>query len=200
MDFEGTLIALDTDKVDLSISGFGYKADRAEQYELSHGYYASNTDSSHHTIIIKATDKDKYKTLEDFNAAGLKIDAQTSSLQQMYVEDQLPNAELTLFSDFSQAILDLSTGKTDAVALDSTTAKNYAVTSNGEFISVYDDLGIEFDLSMYAEVDGNVLAAKKGETALMDVCNLCIDKAMADGLYKEWYLAACEESGVEPEL
>ena len=199
MDFDGCLIAVDTDKVDLSISGFGYKADRAEQYELSSGYYASNGED-HHTLIIKAENKDLYKTLEDFNKEGLVIDAQASSLQQMYVEDELPNAELVLFSDFSQGILDLSTGKVDAVALDYTTAKNYASTSNGEFISVYDDLDIEFDLSIYAGTEGNVMAAKKGETALMEVCNLCIAQVMSDGSYREWYLAACEESGVEPEL
>lgn len=199
MDFDGTLIALDSDKVELAISGFGYKADRAKNYELSRGYWAT-TGEDHHTLVVLSSNIDKYQTLDDFNKEGLIIDAQASSLQQMYVEDELPNATAQLFSDFSQAILDLSTGKADAIALDSTTAKNYAVTSNGEMMSVYDELGIEFDLSIYDGTNGEIIVGKKDESAsLIAFCNLCIEQVMNDGTYRQWYLAACEKSGIEPE-
>lgn len=86
MDFNAVLTAVDTGKVDMAFSGFGWKADRAEAFELSTGYVGDSS-VSFHTLIVPADQKDNYKTLEDF--VGKHIVAQASSLQQMYVEDQI---------------------------------------------------------------------------------------------------------------
>ena len=196
MDFAGVLVALDTGKSDLAISGLGYKEDRAELYELSVGYYYDET-NDHHTIMVPAGDVDKYETLADFS--GKTIDAQANSLQQMYCEDQLPeDCTINLFITMDQAILDLQTGKVDAVAFDSTTARNYAESSNGMFVSLYQAKGLEFDLTQYGEYAGTVVACKKGETALMDVINQIITQMMAEGKYADMYYAACADAGVSP--
>lgn len=198
MSFDGVLVAVDTGKADLGISGFGYKEDRAEQYELSKGYQA-NSSAAHHTILVSAETADSYSSLEDLN--GKTIDAQANSLQEMYVTDQLPEATLTLVSTLDQAILDLQSGKVDAIALDSTSAKNYAEASDGMFVSLYEESGIEFDLSLYADESGNVVAAKKGETSLIEAVNECITQMMSAGLYEDnlytdMYYAACDAAGV----
>ena len=195
MDFGTILAAADTGKVDLAISGYGYKADRAEQYELSHGYQATSS-ASHHTIVVPADKLDQYNSLADFN--GKKIDAQANSLQQMYVEDQIENADLALVSSLDQAIMELIAGKVDAVALDSTTARNYAEQSDGKIVSVFVEKGIEFDLSLYSDYAGNVCAVKKGETQFMDVINEIIDDVIENGYYTTWYYAACDAAGIVP--
>ena len=194
MEFQGVLTALDTDKIDLGISGFGYKADRAESYELSIGYMTEDSEAAHHTIIIRTEDKDKYQSLDDLNSAV--INAQSGSLQEMYVEDQIPGADLQLITSLDQALLNLKTGKVDAVALDKDTAENYADTSDGEFYSLYDS-GIEFDLSIYPDTDGTVLAAKKGETSLIEAVNVILKDTMDKGLLDPWYEKACEMAGIE---
>ena len=102
-----------------------------------------------------------------------------------------------------QAILELQTGKIDAIALDSTTAKNYAETSDGMFVSIYEKNGVEFDLSQYADESGNVAAVKKGETSLIDAVNQVIDSLATSGkyesnLYTDMYYAACDAAGVSP--
>ena len=200
MDFNAVLTAVDTGKVDIGISGFGYKADRAEQFELSHGYQSSSA-AAHHTLLVPAEKADEYKSLADFS--GKKIDTQANSLQEMYVTDQIPDADLQKVSTFDQAILELQTGKIDAIALDSTTAKNYAETSDGMFVSVYEKNGVEFDLSQYADESGNVAAVKKGETSLIDAVNQVIDSLATSGkyesnLYTDMYYAACDAAGVSP--
>ena len=86
MDFNAVLTAVDTGKVDMAFSGFGWKADRAEAFELSTGYVGDST-VAFHTLIVPAADADNYTSLEDF--VGKHIIAQASSLQQMYVEDQI---------------------------------------------------------------------------------------------------------------
>lgn len=200
MDFNAVLTAVDTGKVDIGISGFGYKADRAEQFELSHGYQSSSA-AAHHTLLVPAEKADEYKSLADFS--GKKIDTQANSLQEMYVTDQIPDADLQKVSTLDQAILELQTGKIDAIALDSTTAKNYAETSDGMFVSVYEKNGVEFDLSQYADESGNVAAVKKGETSLIDAVNQVIDSLATSGkyesnLYTDMYYAACDAAGVSP--
>lgn len=200
MDFNAVLTAVDTGKVDIGISGFGYKADRAEQFELSHGYQSSSV-AAHHTLLVPAEKADEYKSLADFS--GKKIDTQANSLQEMYVTDQIPDADLQKVATLDQAILELQTGKIDAIALDSTTAKNYAETSDGMFASVYEKNGVEFDLSQYADESGNVAAVKKGETSLIDAVNQVIDSLATSGkyesnLYTDMYYAACDAAGVSP--
>ena len=200
MDFNAVLTAVDTGKVDIGISGFGYKADRAEQFELSHGYQSSSV-AAHHTLLVPAEKADEYKSLADFS--GKKIDTQANSLQEMYVTDQIPDADLQKVSTLDQAILELQTGKIDAIALDSTTAKNYAETSDGMFVSIYEKNGVEFDLSQYADESGNVAAVKKGETSLIDAVNQVIDSLATSGkyesnLYTDMYYAACDAAGVSP--
>ncbi len=205
MDFNAVLVAVQTGKVDLGVSGFGYKADRAESYELSIGYQ-SGTAAAHHTLAVLTQNLGKYSSLADFNKAGLKIDAQAGSLQEMYVTDQLPNADLQLVTSLDTAILDLLSGKVDAIALDSTTARNYAETSSGKLVSVYEEKEIEFDLSIYTDVEGNVIAAKKGETSLINAVNQVIQQLIAIenaygteyNAYSVMYYAACDYFGVVP--
>ncbi|MBR0140080.1 MAG: transporter substrate-binding domain-containing protein [Firmicutes bacterium] len=86
MDFSAVLTAVDTGKVDMAMSGFGWKEDREQSFELSIGYVGDD-DVSFHTLIVPAKTKDQYKELKDFQ--GKHILAQAGSLQQMYVEDQI---------------------------------------------------------------------------------------------------------------
>ena len=196
MDFSGTLVAIDTGKVDMAFSGYGWKKDRAELYELSTGYSGNDIDYGH-TLIVLSEEADKYKTLKDF--VGKTVMAQASSLQQMYVEDQIltldgsNSDDMVLVTSLDQAILGLASGKCDAVALDGQTAKNYVAQSEGQFALT----NIMFDLSIYGDYEGNVAAAKKGETDLINAVNEVINFAVDKGYYAEWYKKACEQAGVE---
>lgn len=189
MDFSAVLTSVDTGKAELAISGFGYKKDRAEQFELSKGYQGTS-EAACHTLLTFTDTVDQYKTLDDFS--GKTIAAQASSLQQMYVEDEIPDAKLELVTQLDQAILDLQSKKVDAVALDCTTAKNYADQSNGAFTKS----SVDFDLTPYADYAGNVIAAKKGETSLINAVNTIIDTVTANSYYADWYKQAAADAGV----
>ena len=190
MDFNAVLTAVDTGKADLAISGFGYKKDRAENFELSIGYQG-DSEAACHTLLVPSEDADTYKTLDDYS--GKTIAVQASSLQQMYVEDEIPEAEAEIVTQLDQAILSLNTGKVDAVALDCTSAGAYAASSNGAFaVST-----VQFDLTPYADYAGNVIACKKGETELIDAVNEIITEVNDKGLYVEWYAAAKADAGIE---
>ena len=110
-------------------------------------------------------------------------------------QETSPKTELELVTSLDQAILALSTGKCDAIALDGTTAENYVAQSNGQFAMS----GVNFDLSIYGDYEGNVAAAKKGETSLMAVVNECINTAMVNNYYTLWTAIAKVQSGTEDE-
>ncbi len=197
MDFDAVLTSVATGKVDLGISGFGYKADREENYQISIGYEIGSSDA-HHTIIVKKDDLGKYNSLSDFD--GKVIDAQINSLQEMYVKDQIKDAQLQPITSLDQGILDLLSGKVDAVALDSTTAMNYAAQSDGQIVSVFDEKKIEFDLSLYNDYAGNICVAKKGEVSFMNAINEIIKSAMDGDLFKNMYYSACDDAQVLPDI
>ncbi|MBR4485197.1 MAG: transporter substrate-binding domain-containing protein [Erysipelotrichaceae bacterium] len=108
-------------------------------------------------------------------------------------EEGPAKTELELVTTLDQAILALSTGKCDAVALDSTTAQNYVDQSNGQFAMS----GVKFDLTMYGDYEGNVAAAKKGETSLMDAINTCISFAAEKEYYTYWTALAKVQSNTQ---
>ena len=108
-------------------------------------------------------------------------------------KDEGPKTELELVTTLDQAILALSTGKCDAIALDGTTAQNYVAQSNGQFAMS----GVNFDLTIYGDYEGNVVAAKKGETSLIEAVNACINTALENNYYTLWTAIAKIQSGTE---
>ncbi|HCY06038.1 MAG: transporter substrate-binding domain-containing protein [Erysipelotrichaceae bacterium] len=184
MEFAGTLTAVDTGKVDLAISGFGWKEDRAENYELSIGYNnEEGAESSCHTVLLKKEDVEKYPTPESMD--GLTIAAQAASLQEMYAKDQIPNVQLEIVQQIDQGVIALQTGKVQGISLSCDIAKGYANTLEDTGIALF-----EFDLSMYEDYAGNVIAAKKGETALIEKVNEILTDVNETGKFVEWDKAA----------
>lgn len=199
MDFGSTFAAVDTGKVDCAFSGYGWKKDREEAYEISIGYIGDPDSSSeaYHTIIVAAKDADKYKSFSDF--IGKHIMAQANSLQEMYTQDQIvaldPNAGTNLeqVGTLDQAILGLASGKCDAVALDSTTAENYVKQSDGKFAMT----GLKFDLTIYGDYEGNIALVKKGEKSMIETLNKIIQVVKDEKYYEKWYAEAKAAAGVE---
>ena len=198
MEFGAVITSIDTGKADIALSGLGYKEDRAENYEMSHGYQ-SDSSAAHHTILVAADKLDEYNSLADF--AGKTVYAQANSLQEGYVQKQLVEVygtTMELYQDINVALTELYNGTIEAIAFDSTTAINYANTSGGKLASLYVEKGIEFDLSAEEMYSGNVCLVKKGETSLINAINTIIDAMLETDLYQQMYYAACDASGVDP--
>ncbi len=194
MEFAGTLTAVDTGKADLAISGFGWKEDRALNYELSIGYNNEDqTDANCHTIIVNVNDLGKYNSLADFK--GTIIAAQASSLQEQYAGEQIEDVTIEIVQTIDQALLALQSDKVDGVALSCDLAKGYA--NSIENVAVAD---VQFDTSANDAYAGNVIAAKKGETELINKINEILNEVNSQGLYVKWYSdakALAEELGID---
>ena len=189
MSFDACQVAVSTGKVDMSISGFSYTPERAENYNLSDYYYAGDNETEQ-TIIALKENAAKFTSAESF--AGVKVGAQTASLQEALVNDQLVplGAELVIFSDINTGVLQLKKGDFDAIAV--ATGNGDAIAANNPEVVVTD---FTFEIDEAAE--NNLILLKKGADDLTAQVNEILAKAYAAGLYGEWYAEAEELAGID---
>lgn len=188
MDFQTVLTAVTQAKVDMAISGLGYKPDRAEAMEFSHPYNTSEENC--HGLLVKKSDEAKFETLADFT--GLRIAAQSASLQEGYTKEQIKDAQLDIIASLGDGILRLQNGKSDALATACTTGEQYAKANPDLAMS-----GVVFELEVS---DGTMVGIPKGETEFVAAVNEIIDEVVEKGLYKQWeteYTEYADSLGIE---
>ena len=184
MSFESCLAAAQTGSVDIAISSLSWNEERAEVMELS-SYYNMDT-SIAQTILVKAEDKDMYKTAADF--AGKKIAAQNGTTQWTLTTSQIPDVEATQISLMNDGVLMLMEGKIDGLACQTDVAQSFADN--------YDALAVPEFLFDFEEL-GNVVATKKGNVALNEKISEIIDQQEAEGLYAQWIADATEDADAQ---
>lgn len=181
MDFSAVQAAVTSGQVDIAISGFAKTEERAESMELSDYFGMDESDDEGQGILVPASEAENYTSAEDFT--GKTIGAQNGSLQYNLVTSQLPDANVELISSLNDGLLMLQTGKIDALAVSG---------DNGEMFALnYDDVVMSGFYFEY-QSEGNVLAAKKGETELMEAINEIIADVNEQGLYLQWKEEATE--------
>ena len=182
MGFDASQTAVYTGSVPMSISGYSWTEDRAENYELSDYYYAGENETRQ-ALLIKKENADKYTSPEDL--AGQDVGAQNASLQMQLVTEQLTDANPISIGDITVGVMELKSGNIEALAV---------AYGNAEMIvDANPDLVIctwEFDVK--AEYSANVIMMQKGETELLDAVNAILAQAKEANLYDGWYKDAVE--------
>ncbi|MBR2801228.1 MAG: transporter substrate-binding domain-containing protein [Erysipelotrichaceae bacterium] len=180
LEFDAVLSSTAEGKYDLAISALAYTPARAEAMELSKGYYFS-TDNAGYGLVIREEDRDLIKTVEDI--ADKTIIAQSGSLQEALVNDQIPAyAEFKRVSATPNAYLAVSEGKADVACA--------AVANIELYISANPDCGLyvipDFRFTMDEKYDGTRVGTQKGQTALIEFVNQCIDELRSTGQIDKW--------------
>ena len=179
MDFDALVTALPAGKVDLVISGMNPTEERAKVVDFSEVYY-----NSQHGILVRAEDVDKYKTFADLE--GAKVGAQLGSTQEQIAKDEIPNADLQLLANVNNLILELKSGKVDAIVMEKPVAE-MAVKSNPELAvgqSTYEE-----------ESGGNAVGIAKGNEDLLAKVNEVIKELNETGKMDEYIVKANELAG-----
>ena len=182
MGFDASQTAVYTGAVPMSISGYSWTEDRAQNYELSDYYYAGENETRQ-ALLIKKENVDKYTSPEDL--AGQDVGAQNASLQMQLVTEQLTDANPISIGDITVGVMELKSGNIEALAV---------AYGNAEMIiDANPDLAIctwEFDVK--AEYSANVIMMQKGETELLEAVNAILAQAKEANLYDGWYKDAVE--------
>ena len=177
MSFDACQTAVAMDAVDMSISGYSWTEARAENFELSDYYYAGENETEQ-VLLIRKDDAAKYNSAESFN--GVTVGAQNASLQQMMVEEQLPDANLQVIGEIGVGVMELQAGNIEALAV---------AKGNGEqIIANNTDLVLcDWEFEVASEYEANVIMMHKGDTALLAAVNAALAKAYEAGYYGPWY-------------
>lgn len=180
MEFDAVKTAVTTNAVDLGIAGFSWTQDRADSMELSGFYNLGGEDGQ--GLLVRADEVDNFNSYADFS--GKIVAVQNGSLQQSLASTQLPeDVELKPIGSLGDAVLMLTTGKVDAIAVDAANGTMFAGANDGIVMS-----NVYFDYSS----QGNVMGAPKGETELIAAINEILEEVNAQGLYGIWKAEAIE--------
>ena len=176
MSFDACTTAVSTGTVDMAISGFSWKQDREDNFNLSDFYYPGDNESDQ-VVIVRKEDEGKYTKPEDFE--GMKVGAQTSSLQESLCQEQLTGCEIVTIGDLGTGLLQLKKGDFDAMAV----AKGQAdvFMSNDPEVALS---GFQFEVD--DKYTANVIVMKKGADDLTKQVNEILKKAYDSGVYGEW--------------
>ncbi len=177
MGFDACQTAVYTGNVPMSISGYSWTEERAENYELSDYYYAGENETEQ-VILLRSEDAAKYTKPEDFK--GVDVGAQNASLQMQLVTSQLPDANPVTIGDITVGVMELLSGNIEALAV---------ATGNAEMIiSANPGLVVcDWQFEVDEKYEANVILLQKGETELLDAVNAILAKAYDAGLYGGWY-------------
>lgn len=187
MDFNACQAAVSTGNVDMALSGFSWMPEREENYNLSDFYYAGENETEQ-VLITLATNGDKYATLDSL--AGLKVGAQSASLQEALVKDQLPDCELVSFTTIDTGLLMLQKGDFEVMAV-ATGNADAIITNNPQ----YAKSGFRFEVD--EKLTNYLILMQKGNDELTAKVNAALAKAKAAGYYETWYAEAQAIAGVE---
>lgn len=181
MSFEGLLVALNADQVDIVMAGMTPDAERSEAVDFSDIYYVAKQG-----VLIRTEDSDKYKTIESLE--GQKVAAQKGSIQENIVKEQLSKSKLISLTKIPNIVLELKNKTVEAAVMEMPVSEGY--------VKQYPDLKIA-EINVNDDVGGSAIAMKKGSTELVKEVNTVIKQLQEDGSIDKFVVEANEQAIVE---
>lgn len=165
--FDSLIPSLNSNKIDLIISGMSNTEERAKVVDFSVSYYEPVSN-----FAVASDQLDNYKSLEDFN--GKKVGALLTSTQEIFLKENMPEVELVSMGKNGDLIEGLKAKKVDAIFMSDLTLQQY-LTNYGDVVSIVEGIDINNELL------GTSVALAKGNTELLEVVDKVITEAKESG-------------------
>ena len=180
LEFTAVLPALNDDTCDLAISALSYTPARASGYTLSKGYYF--TDSTANVgVIIRAEDAEEIRSVADL--ASRTLVAQSGSMQEALAAEKIDDyMEFRRVSTIQSVYDAVAGGRADAGVVDVETAEAYIENNPDCGLILTEGLRVTLD----EWFQGDRIAARQGEMALMYFVNGVIDEVLSNDQYTQW--------------
>lgn len=176
MDFDGLLVGLQADKVDMVFSGMTPTAERKENVDFSEMYYTVKQ-----TFIVRSGEEAAIKSADDLKTK--KIGVQKGSVQESMAKGLFPEENIKSLGKVTDLVLDLKNNKVDAILLETPVA---------EFNSKKNE-GIALTSVVLEDPDGGyAIAMKKGQSELQTKVNESIKKLKDQNKIPEFAVKASE--------
>lgn len=176
MKFDGLLAALQAGKIDFIVSGMTPTEERKKSVDFSDVYYYAVQ-----TVVIRAEDKDKYKTLEDLK--GAKVGVQKGSIQEGLAQKYMANSEIKAVGKISDIFLSLKDKKIDAAIIEQPVAQANVNKNKDLMIS---------EIKLESEDAGSAIAVRKNSGELLTKINKSLKNLMDAKKIDEFVIKANE--------
>lgn len=171
MDFDSLLVALETGKIDVIISGMNVTAERKKSVDFSDTYYSGNS-----YFLINKADKKQFTSAKDFK--GKTVGAQNGTLQSTMIDKNMPGTKNKGLAKLSNLVIGLQSHKVSAVLMDEATAKAYAANNSNL---------AAFNSKLPSTAGDIAMAFPKGDKSLEAAANKTIKQVKEEDLInKQW--------------
>lgn len=179
MDFDGTIMELSNNNVDLGMAGYSPDPDRAEVMDFSDIYITGGQ-----SFVCLQSNKDQFSSLADANNPDCQIGAQVGSIQVGLARENTPDADIIELIKVPDIIAELLAGKIDGAFIETMVAESYAKN--------YPDLCIALEVPYDAK--GSVVGVTKGNEALLAGVNEAIAACLESGEFDQYVFEANEQA------
>ncbi len=188
-DFNTVIANAQAGNIDMGISGFAWKKERAEVVNFSDDY-TRNADGSFQGLMIRKEDVDKFPTKEAFKASGAKVGAQAASIQYDMALAIADDENIVQLADTTNVAAQLSTGDLDAFVCTSTQA--YALMETYTNIMLLPKETFNMDPDNFFNRTGAIFCKDESYNSLIEVVNKVIAKAKekdenGKNMLDKWY-------------
>lgn len=178
MPFDSLVLELQAGNIELVIACLNPTDERREQTELSNSYYNGSN-----AIVVRKEDADTYTDLASLE--GEQISVLSGSVQANYIKESMPKSTAIELATVNDAVAELKAGNVTALVAEKPVAEMN--------VKSHPDLVVAFDFED-PSAEGTVVAAQKGNTALIEEVNKTIDRVMEDGSLDEYIAKAFEDA------
>lgn len=178
MKFDGLLGAIKSGNADMVIAGMSPTEERKKAVNFSNVYY-----NGEHTILVKDSNKDKYKNIEDLKSANIAV--QKASLQETIAKDAIKTKNIKSLGKISDVILELENNNVDAAVVSKEAISGY--------LKQYPDL-VESNVNLgQNQGEGSAIAIDKSQDkTLVDQVNKTLDELKSKNKIEEFVQKATQ--------
>lgn len=169
--FDSLIPSLKFRRFDAVISGMDVTPERQEQVSFTSTYYDNSA------VLI--TTKQKAAAMADLN--GKKIGLQNGTTHQKYLTEKHPEVTVVAYDSYQNAVLDLKSGRLDAVFGDTAVIAEWLKTSD-ELVSVGEEIT---DPDFFGT--GLAIAVRQNNDALLEQLNKGLQTIKDNGTYQTIY-------------
>lgn len=176
MGFDALLGALDTERIDLIISGMSPTPERLQEVDFSDPYM-----NSQQRLVVREEDQDTYTDVDQFEDVPVSVQKQTT--QEELANDELEGSQVTSLQQTSDVIMNLKNGSVEASVLEGPVAEAY--------VDENDDLALS-DLEFEEGAKETAVALPKDSPILSENINNSIQTINEEGLMEDYLEEANE--------
>ena len=175
MAFDGLLVALQADKVDMVFAGMTPTEERKKNVDFSDIYFTAT-----HRFMLRSGEEAGISKMEDLK--GKKIGVQKGSIQEGIAQTNFEAGNIKSLDKVPDLVLDLKNKKIDAVLVESTVADLTVQKNQG--------IAIASGLEVQDPDGGCAIAMKKGSTELQTEINKTLKKLKDEDKVKQFFVDA----------